>query len=337
MKIFISYRRDDTAGRAGRLFDVLVARFGARNVFQDVAAIEPGTDFTKRVDDAIAQSDAVLVVIGADWLTMRDPGGTPRLDEPDDDVRREVGAALAADVRVVPVLVGGATLPAGTDLPEALQPLAQRQAVTLRDATWHQDVDGLIRRLEGEELIDAPRRRWPVVAAAAVALIAAGLGGWIWLGGDDTDGDGSSDDGPSECSRPDSTWSNIEVAEGATAVEQVGERSHVYTVRSVDYQVQESDKAVIIVRVELLNDTAQVTETDEEDPSFNQDDIEALLVDGVSQSPPSCFSIVSGDSNVSRGERSIALVGFESTEDPTGAQLVLKTLGSGEIQISASS
>ena len=92
-------------GRAGRLFDVLVTRFGARNVFQDVAAIEPGTDFTQRVDDAIAQSDAALVVIGSDWLTMRGPDGTPRLDEPDDYVRREVGAALAADVRVVPVLV----------------------------------------------------------------------------------------------------------------------------------------------------------------------------------------------------------------------------------------
>ena len=159
MKIFISYRRDDTAGRAGRLFDLLATRFGARNVFQDVTAIEPGTDFTQRVDEAIAQCDATLVVIGSDWLSMSGPDGTRRLDEPDDYVRREVGAALAAGVRVVPVLVDRAELPAPEDLPEALRPLAQRQAVALRDATWHRDVDALVRGLEGEELLDTPRRR----------------------------------------------------------------------------------------------------------------------------------------------------------------------------------
>ncbi len=65
MRIFISYRRDDTAGRAGRLFDVLVSRLGGRNVFQDVAAIAPGVDFTQRVADAIAKSDSALVVIGS--------------------------------------------------------------------------------------------------------------------------------------------------------------------------------------------------------------------------------------------------------------------------------
>ena len=178
MKIFISYRRDDTAGRAGRLFDLLATRFGARNVFQDVTAIEPGTDFTQRVDEAIAQCDATLVVIGSDWLTMSGPDGTRRLDESDDYVRREVGAALAAGVRVVPVLVDRAELPAPEDLPEVLRPLAQRQAVALRDATWHQDVDALVRRLEGEELIDAPRRRWPLVAGAAGVLAVAVLVGW---------------------------------------------------------------------------------------------------------------------------------------------------------------
>ena len=193
MKIFISYRRDDTAGRAGRLFDLLATRFGARNVFQDVTAIEPGTDFTQRVDEAIAQCDATLVVIGSDWLSMSGPDGTRRLDEPDDYVRREVGAALAAGVRVVPVLVDRAELPAPEDLPEALRPLAQRQAVALRDATWHQDVDALVRRLEGEELIDTPRRRglgrrWPLVAGAAGLLAVAVLVGWTVLGDDDDNG-----------------------------------------------------------------------------------------------------------------------------------------------------
>ena len=196
MKIFISYRRDDTAGRAGRLFDLLATRFGARNVFQDVTAIEPGTDFTQRVDEAIAQCDATLVVIGSDWLSMSGPDGTRRLDEPDDYVRREVGAALAAGVRVVPVLVDRAELPTPEDLPEALRPLAQRQAVALRDATWHQDVDALVRRLEGEELIDTPRRRglgrrWPLVAGAAGLLAVVVLVGWTLLGDDDDNDDGA--------------------------------------------------------------------------------------------------------------------------------------------------
>ncbi len=179
MKIFISYRRDDTAGRAGRLFDLLATRFGARNVFQDVAAIEPGTDFTQRVDEAIAQCDATLVVIGSDWLSMSGPDGTRRLDEPDDYVRREVGAALAAGVRVVPVLVDRAELPAPEDLPEALRPLAQRQAVALRDATWHQDVDALVRRLEGEELLDTPRRRG---LACGGRSLREQLAVWSWPG-----------------------------------------------------------------------------------------------------------------------------------------------------------
>lgn len=159
MRIFISYRRDDTAGRAGRLFDVLVSRLGGRNVFQDVAAIAPGADFTQQVADAIAKSDAALVVIGSEWLTIRGPDGTRRLDEPGDYVRGEIGAALAAEVPVVPVLVGDAQLPAPGDLPEELRPLVNRQAARIRDDSWHQDVDALVRRLEGESVVETPRRR----------------------------------------------------------------------------------------------------------------------------------------------------------------------------------
>jgi hypothetical protein len=336
VKIFISYRRDDTAGRAGRLFDLLVTRFGARNVFQDVAAIEPGTDFPQRVDDAIAQSDAVLVVIGSDWLTMHGPDGTPRLDEPDDYVRREVGAALAADVRVVPVLVDGAALPEAKDLPEALRPLAHRQAVTLRDATWHQDVDGLVRRLEGEELIDAPRRRWPVVAGAAAAAVAAVLVGWIWLGGDDTGGD-SSDGGTPDCPQLDSTWSSIEVAPGATAVEDDGTQKRTFTVQSAHTQDRGSGTTAIMLRTELANETEQVAGTHDDDDYYSADNFDALLVDGLSVGVPVCFLTVSGDRNIEPGQRAIALVGFLTTEDLTGARLVLQTDGEQEIQVTEAS
>ncbi len=335
MKIFISYRRDDTAGRAGRLFDVLVTRFGPRNVFQDVAAIAPGADFPQRVEDAIAQSDAVLVVIGSEWLTMRGPDGSPRLDEADDYVRREVGAALAADVRVVPVLVDGAELPSARDLPADLGPLAHRQAVALRDVTWHQDVDGLVRRLEGEELIDTPRRRWPVVAGGAAVLLAAVLG-WIWLGGDDPSDDESGDDGPPPCSTPDSTWSAINVPQGATAVDQNDEDRLAFTAQSAHSQVQESGSTAIVVRVEMVNETTPVAGTHDDDEHYNEVNFNTLLVDGLAMGDPSCFSIVSGLQNVEPGQRAIALVGFETTEDLAGARLVLQTNLEQEIQLTAS-
>ena len=149
MQIFISYRREDTAGRAGRLFDALVGRFGERDVFQDVAGIAPGADFDRAIDAAIHRSDVVLVIIGEDWATLSGPAGR-RLDAHDDYVRREVAAALTSGVPVVPVLVGGATMPVAAQLPDDLAPLARRQAVIVRDDTWHQDIDALVRRLQHE-------------------------------------------------------------------------------------------------------------------------------------------------------------------------------------------
>ena len=174
MKIFLSYRRDDTGGRAGRLFDLLVARFGARNVFQDVTAVAPGRDFAAQVDAAVTGSDAVLVVVGPSWLGMTDDQGARRIDHPDDFVRREVSMALATGMPVVPVLVDDASFPSAEELPDELAPLRLRQAVILRDVSWHQDVDDLIRRLEGEVPLVVTRRRWPW-------LIAAGAPRWLAL------------------------------------------------------------------------------------------------------------------------------------------------------------
>ena len=163
MKIFLSYRRDDTGGRAGRLFDVLVARFGAQNVFQDVSSAAPGFDFTERVEQAIATSDAVLVVIGPAWLDSATADGRRRIDQPDDFVRHEVGSALASGMPVVPVLVDDAELPLADRLPDDVRGLVHRQAVSVRDESWRQDVDDLVRRLEGRDVgIRAVRRtsRW---------------------------------------------------------------------------------------------------------------------------------------------------------------------------------
>jgi TIR domain len=334
VKIFISYRRDDTAGRAGRLFDLLATRFGARNVFQDVTAIEPGTDFSQRVDQAIAQCDATLVVIGSDWLSMSGPDGTRRLDEPDDYVRREVGAALAAGVRVVPVLVDRAELPTPEDLPEALRPLAQRQAVALRDATWHQDVDALVRRLMGEELIETPRRRWPLVAGAAGVLAVAALAGWIWLGDDDNDGDDSTADEPTECPTTPTGWSPIEVRDGATGVQHMDTQSFAYTVLDAGYRTEESGETLVVLRAQLENRTTPVADTHDDDTAYTHTMFDRLLVDGLSVGNPYCFVVVVGDENqIEPGQRAVALVGYLTSEYVAGAELVVETDGDQEIEI----
>jgi len=89
-------------------------------VFIDVASIEPGVDFAEVITRAVGSCDVLLAVIGPGWLTAPDEAGQRRLDDPDDLVRLEVEAALARDVRVIPVLVEDATMPRRKDLPEDL-------------------------------------------------------------------------------------------------------------------------------------------------------------------------------------------------------------------------
>jgi hypothetical protein len=188
VRVFLSYRRDDAGGYAGRLTDALLQRLGPQGVFQDVTAISPGQDYTVAIDRALADSDAALVVIGPGWLTAETPQGTRRLLEADDYVRLELARALRRDIRVIPVLVGGARLPEAAELPDDLQGLAQRQALELRNETWHRDVDGLVGSLRGEPAMPANRRRrWLVAGTALVALLALGAGAW-WLWGPGTGG-----------------------------------------------------------------------------------------------------------------------------------------------------
>ncbi len=150
MRVFVSYRRSDVTGYSGRLTDALAARLGAGNVFRDVTTIAAGRDFEAEIDRSLAGSDAVLAMIGPGWLAASTPEGRPRLFEPDDFVRLELARALSTNVPIVPVLVGGARLPKAEELPEDLKSLGKRQAVALRDESFHQDVDRLLRSLRGE-------------------------------------------------------------------------------------------------------------------------------------------------------------------------------------------
>ncbi len=187
--IFISYRRDDSAGHAGRLFDGLVERFGEGHVFMDVSDLQPGQDYVAELDRALARADCVLALIGPRWLTATNAAGQRRIDDAEDFVRREIGAGLAREAVVIPVLVHGAAMPAAAEMPAALAPLARRQAIVLTDQRWERDVDELVQRLSGgRETLPAStqnarsavnkRLKWlaPLLLLLLSVLIAAWFG-----------------------------------------------------------------------------------------------------------------------------------------------------------------
>jgi hypothetical protein len=147
MKIYLSYRRQDSAGYAGALVDALAERYGRDSIFNDFA-IEPGMDFRHHVLEALSSSDAILAVIGREWVHAVDRDGRRRLDDPEDFVRNELRTALKLQKLLVPVLVGGAKVPSSTELPTDIAALSNHHAVSLDDKTWARDVSLLTKRLD---------------------------------------------------------------------------------------------------------------------------------------------------------------------------------------------
>jgi hypothetical protein len=178
-KLFINYRRDDSRADAGRLYDRLHGRYPGR-VFRDVGSLEPGVEWHEAIEKVLGSSDACIVVIGRNWLTVADAAGKRRIDDPRDTCRQEVATALTHGMRVFPVLVGGAKMPAEEDLPADLQPLARRNALELHEQDWDEDVDKLARAIE-KSLGWTPKKERSGVSpiavgiAAAVVLIGAGV------------------------------------------------------------------------------------------------------------------------------------------------------------------
>lgn len=149
-RIFICYRREDSAGHAGRLRDRLAQIFGKSQVFRDIDNMRAGEDFVERVTRTIGACRVVLVVIGRHWLDARNADGRRRLDDPDDYVRLEVATALNTDspATVIPVIVQGATMPRREELPPDLAPLSRRSALTASDEQWDAEMDALTERIE---------------------------------------------------------------------------------------------------------------------------------------------------------------------------------------------
>ena len=145
--IFISYRRIDTVAWAGRLFADLAKRFDSSQVFMDInGGIPRGANFEDVLKKTLAGCDALLVLIGPQWLSC-ERDGRRRLEIDDDWVRNEVASALARNIVVVPVLLGNATLPPEADLPEDLRLLRKRNTAEILDTRWDYDVEQLVRDL----------------------------------------------------------------------------------------------------------------------------------------------------------------------------------------------
>lgn len=186
-KVFVSYRRSDSEGHAGRLFRDLRDRFGAERVLIDVVGMAKGRDFRRTIERRLEESSVLIAVIGRTWVTVQDVDGSRRLDNQNDLVRLETATALRKDMPVIPVLVAGAQMPRPQDLPEDLRDLAFRDGVELTHARWDTDVQHLISALEPIVLEGGLRtaripdsiRRGLVPVLAGTAVISGG--GWAAL------------------------------------------------------------------------------------------------------------------------------------------------------------
>jgi len=144
--IFISYRRDETAGYAGRIADKFIEHFGEERVFRDIDSMEPGLDFVEAIERALESCAVVLVVIGRNWTTtLKEHEQTGQ----EDYMQLEVATALKRnDVRVIPVLVQGASMPRAEEFPNDLSALRRRNAIELHDSSWNEEVQRLITTLD---------------------------------------------------------------------------------------------------------------------------------------------------------------------------------------------
>jgi hypothetical protein len=178
VSIFLSYRREDSAGHAGRLCEHLASAFGPERVFMDVEDISPGQDFAEAIESTIATCQALVAVIGPRWLIdLRQRAGG------EDFVHHEVAVALRRNVTVIPVLVGGGTMPSTADLPQSLAALSRRQALEIRDTRFDDDAKLLVtalRKVTGITPTQPPARGKTWIWILIVAALLLTIGGLFW-------------------------------------------------------------------------------------------------------------------------------------------------------------
>ncbi len=189
-KLFISYRRADARGVAGRLSDTLGAYFGDDRVFRDIENIAGGADFGNVIEQNLQAADAVIVLIGPEWLSIKNDKGQRRLEDPQDWVALEIAAAIEMKKPIFPVLVDGASMPRVEELPDKLKPLIRYNALAVSDDRWKSDVLrlGKIISLEipsaNERKLDMVRLGISFALFGSLSLTAA-IASWNFLQGRD--------------------------------------------------------------------------------------------------------------------------------------------------------
>jgi formylglycine-generating enzyme required for sulfatase activity len=175
-KILISYRREDSIDVTGRIHDRLVKYFGSGAVFMDVDSIPYGVDFRTYLDEQVSQCEVFLAVIGRDWFRGKERKGRSRLEDPGDFVRIEIESALKRRVPLIPVLVGGASVPPAHQLPASIQDLSYRHAIVIRpNPDFHRDMDRLIDYLRAR--LDDKKEQLVPPAVQSTASDVAGTEG----------------------------------------------------------------------------------------------------------------------------------------------------------------
>jgi hypothetical protein len=148
-RIFISYRREDNAGVTGRIYDRLVQEFGGQAIFKDIDSIPLGVNFKRHIDSIVKECDVALVIIGDKWAGETGQPSNRRIDDPNDIVRIEIESALDRNIRVIPLLIQGVSIPSEGSLPGSLKGLADRHGITIgNDPHFHPDMERLIRDLQ---------------------------------------------------------------------------------------------------------------------------------------------------------------------------------------------
>jgi pterin-4a-carbinolamine dehydratase len=149
---FISYRREDSSAAARWIARSISDTFGPDSVFIDTEAIRLGDNWPSRINEALEESDVLIVVIGRSWLTISDKRGR-RLARKNDWVRNEIEHGIGRNITILPLLISGAKPPRTKDLTDDIKSLACKQALTMTDATWDRDLGELFKALEKDQFV----------------------------------------------------------------------------------------------------------------------------------------------------------------------------------------